>query len=245
MKKRFLITGMITLLAMLNLTLTSNFSWGSENQGSSLQAEYLQVINLLKQQIEENEKQIEGARKIYESIAGNKTQATTVKNQDLFLQHSHDIYPSPQIKYLQSMLKKHENYMYLVNIINSVNREEMMGALEKMAHQRIYEIINMRLKYNGIVEKAVSLQAFQDAEGRFTQIANFLNDINKTTDLREVFELQTRIRNMSSILQNEYAKLQMVRNLRDNEELLIDMQKRRLYGRIINSQLTSMPKVKL
>ncbi|WP_281431912.1 type IV secretion system protein, partial [Bartonella grahamii] len=85
---------------------------------------------------------------------------------------------------------------------------------------------------------------FQDAENRFTQIAGFLKDIDETKNLREVFELQTRIRNMSAALQNEYTKLQMIRNLSNNEEFLIEMQKRALYKKIVNNALTRVPQIK-
>ncbi|WP_375644211.1 type IV secretion system protein, partial [Bartonella sp. AP83NXGY] len=91
------------------------------------------------------------------------------------------------------------------------------AILSFVQHNILHDKLNQRLQYGGIIDKAVSLQTFQDAENRFTQIAGFLKDIDETKDLREVFELQTRIRNMSAVLQNEYTKLQMVRNLSNNE----------------------------
>ncbi|WP_375615522.1 MULTISPECIES: type IV secretion system protein [unclassified Bartonella] len=257
MKKRFIITGMITLLGMINLTLTSNFSWGSENKDSTAQTllpfskeEYLKIIELLKQQITTNENQIENAKKIHQSITESVKEQMNILQKRALLDRNN-------VHFLQDLLYQppHENYRRNVDIIHrhgyiepfitAVKGEDMRAIFSALPQKRIYNIINTRLNYNGIIEKAVSLQAFQDAEKRFTQIADFLNDIDKTTNLREVFELQTRIKSMSSMLQNEYTKLQMVRNLSNNEETLIDVQKRLLYKRIINSANKKIPQIRL
>lgn len=251
MKKQFVIIGMITFLAMLNLPLTSNFSWGSGNQDSTSKEEYLKIIDLLQQQIKENENQIENVKKVYQAIIGNKIAKPAIqdpryflKDPKYFLQKTLVIYPSPQKSYIGMKDHQFRNRAYIERLITSVNVEENRALFLSFPQQRMHDIINTRLNYNGIIEKAVSLQAFQNAEERFTQIANFLNDITKTKDLREVFELQTRIRNMSSLLQNEYAKLQIVRNLSNNEETLIDIQKRMLYKKIINSANRGIPDIK-
>ncbi|WP_375681560.1 MULTISPECIES: type IV secretion system protein [unclassified Bartonella] len=272
MKKRFIITGMITLLGMINLTLTSNFSWGSDNKDSTAQTllpfskeEYLKIIELLKQQITTNESQIENAKKIHQSITGNAKKihqpitesesesetkdlehtihTLTTKSIHYFLQDPP--YPSPHKNYKNMGSSLFKMYSYIEVLMTAVNGEDYRAIFSSLPQKKIYDIINTRLNYNGIVEKAVSLQAFQDAEKRFTQIADFLNDIDKTTNLREVFELQTRIKSMSSMLQNEYTKLQMVRNLSNNEKTLIDIQKRLLYKKIINSANKRIPPIRL
>ncbi|WP_375638003.1 MULTISPECIES: type IV secretion system protein [unclassified Bartonella] len=249
MKKRFIITGMITLLGMINLTLTSNFSWGSGTQGSTVQtpppfpeAEYLKIIDLLKQQIKANEDQIENTKKVYQSITGNK-QITREKLSKFLLKYS-PFYPSTHKTYKGLYEKNFEGHIYFERLITQIKGEEWRALLPETQHKIIYDILNARLQYSGVIDKAVSLQAFQDAENRFTQIADFLKDIDKTKDLREVFELQTRIRNMSAVLQNEYTKLQMVRNLSSNEEFLIEMQKRILYKRIMNNALKHVPQIR-
>uniref|UniRef100_UPI0035CF2C9B type IV secretion system protein n=1 Tax=Bartonella sp. OT172YNZD TaxID=3243572 RepID=UPI0035CF2C9B len=246
MKKRFIITGMITLLGMINLTLTSNFSWGSGTQGPTVQtpfpdakAIYLKIINLLKQQIKENENQIENAKKIHQSITGNRIQKPTIgESKSFFIQDLPSIYPK--------MLQQYHgiNVGQFQNLLLSVLNEEKRYTFWNLPQQQMRKIIDTRLKYSGIVDKAVSLQTFQDAENRFIQIVDFLNNIDKTKDLKEVFELQTRIKTMSAMLQNEYTKLQMVRNLSDNEEALTEIQKRKLYGKIIAYDNQNVPKVR-
>ncbi|UNF29018.1 hypothetical protein MNL13_07425 [Bartonella krasnovii] len=252
MKKRFIITGVITILAMLNLTLTTNFSWSSNPQDSTVQTlssfskeEYLKIIELLTQQIKTTEEKIEKTKKIHQSITGNRIQKPTIgKDKDFFLQDSPSLYPEAYIDYAAVDANTFKHFKYFESLIGNVRNEEQRYTFWYSTLKKMHEIINRRLQYSGIVEKAVSLQTFQDAEKRFTQITDFLNEIDKTKDLREVFELQTRIRNMSAMLQNEYTKLQMVRNLSDNEEVLIEIQKRKLYGKIMNYTINSMPKIK-
>ncbi|WP_375622438.1 MULTISPECIES: type IV secretion system protein [unclassified Bartonella] len=246
MKKRSIITGIVTLLAMMNLTLTSNFSWGSGTQGSTVQspfpvskAEYLAVIELLKQQIRTNENQIKNAKKIHQSITGNRIQKPTIgEDKSFFIQDSPSIYPKTSQNYSDIAPDQFQDLIY------SILEEEQRYNFWALPQQQMRQTINTRLKYSGIVDKAVSLQTFQDAENRFTQIVDFLNNIDKTKDLKEVFELQTRIKTMSAMLQNEYTKLQMVRNLSDTEETLIEIQKRKLYGKIIASDNQNVPKVR-
>ncbi|WP_375687978.1 MULTISPECIES: type IV secretion system protein [unclassified Bartonella] len=241
MKKRFIITGMITLLGMINLTLTSNFSWGSGTQGSTvkssfLKAEYLEIIKLLEQQIKTNENQIENAKKIHQSITGNRIQKPTIgENKNSFIQDLSSIYPKTQTNYQNITTEE------LKKRFNEIILEEKRYSFQHLPYDKIRETINTRLKYSGIVEKAVSFQTFQDAENRFKQMNDFLDKINKTKDLKEVFELQTRIKTMSAMIQNEYTKLQMVRNLSDDEETLIEIQKRKLYRKIVASNYKNMP----
>ncbi|WP_375672384.1 MULTISPECIES: type IV secretion system protein [unclassified Bartonella] len=244
MKKRFIITGMITLWGMINLTLTSNFSWGSGTQGSTVQipfskAEYLEIIKLLKQQIEENEKQIENAEKIHQFIIGHKVLTSTLgENFSFFLPVSPFVYPDPSTNY-QTTYVGHYRAVFRQLVL-----DEKRHGFQKLPYDKIREIINTRLKYSGIVEKAVSLQTFKDIDKRFRQVESFLEQINKTQDLKELFDLQTRIKTMSSMIQNEYTKLQMVRNLSDDEETLIELQKRKLYRKIVTFYNKNMPKIR-
>ncbi|WP_208434794.1 type IV secretion system protein [Bartonella taylorii] len=249
MKKRFIITGMITIWGMINLTLTSNLSWGSGTQSSTVQtpppfseAEYLKIIDLLKQQIKANEDQIENTKKVYQSITGNK-KIDRNELSELLLKHS-PFYPPTDKTYKGLYDKNFKGHSYFEKLMTETNADEWRVILPVVKHNIIYDKLNERLQYSGIIDKAVSLQTFQDAENRFTQIAGFLKDIDKTKDLREVFDLQTRIRNMSAVLQNEYTKLQMVRNLSNNEEFLIEMQKRILYKRIMNNALKRIPRIR-
>ncbi|WP_208433468.1 TrbJ/VirB5 family protein [Bartonella elizabethae] len=252
MKKRFILTGVMTLLAMLNLALTANFSWGSATQTPTVQTsspvskeEYVKIIELLTQQINTTEDQIKNVEQFYKSITGNKIKNLEI-NPNYFIKDSLFIYPTPHKTYVGMPTRQFRQRDHLERRMTRINIQEWRGLFLELGikKQQMYEIINKRLQYSGIVDKAVSLQAFEDVEKRFTQITNFVNDINQTKDLREVFDLQTRIRNMSAVLQNEYAKLQMVRNLSDNEELLIEIQKHKLYEKVMSNGHKRVPELK-
>ncbi|ACS52015.1 type IV secretion system protein [Bartonella grahamii] len=244
MRKILTITGMITLFGMINLTLTSNFSWGSTTQDSTVQipfskANYLEIIKLLKQQIEETKKQIENAKKIHQSIIGPKIPPYTLGDTfSFFIPVSPFDYPDTKTNY-QAIYVGHYR-----NLFRKLVLEEKRDSFQKLPYYKIREIINTRLKYSGIIEKAVSLQTFKDIENRFKQVKDFLDKINNTKDLKELFDLQTRIKTMSSMIQNEYTKLQMVRNLSDDEETLIEIQKRKLYSKIVASYNKRMPEIR-
>ncbi|QEE12888.1 hypothetical protein MNL01_08230 [Bartonella krasnovii] len=265
MKKQFVITGIIVLWGMMNLTpsnaedslpasspvTTSPPPTPTQTPSSPLSLDYTkitEIIDLLKKQIEESEKQIKKTQEINQSITGNRIQKPTIgekpaqntagskEGKSFFLEDSYFIYPTPQKYYA------HINHGTLETSILTINTEE-----KRLGHWTapiLHRIISKRLKYHAIVAKAVSLQAIQEAEKRFTYIVDLVNNINKTKDLREVSELQTRIRNMSAMLQNEFAKLEMVKSLSNDEMALIDIQKRKRYGFIVNHKHERMVSIK-
>ncbi|WP_208442393.1 type IV secretion system protein, partial [Bartonella raoultii] len=209
--------------------------------------EYQEIVELLKKQIKATEDQIQKTEEVYQSITGNRIGNLKIKDYtDYLLQQSSSIYPSPHKSYVGMRSHEFKNRPYVERLMTTVNSEEFRGLFLSlsMTKEFMYNIVNRRLQYNAIVDKIVSLQTFQDAEKRFTQITNFVNDIGTTKDLREIFELQTRIRSMSAILQNEYAKLQMVKNLSSNEELLLEIQKRKLYEKVISNAHTLVPQLR-
>ncbi|WP_273755839.1 type IV secretion system protein [Bartonella sp. MM73XJBT.G] len=212
---------------------------------------YLEIIELLKKQIEENKKQIKKTQEINHSITGNRIQKPTIgekatestaaqgqrTNQKFFLHDPHLIFIYPAREEPSQKISNPQ----LVSLFRKINSEEkrILGriALDLRAE------FNKRLKYNSIIAKATSLKTLQDAEKRFTYIVNLLNNINKTKDLREASELQVRIKNMLAMLQNESAKLEMVRSLNDNEMIFSDIQKQTVYKRFYNSEYTKMPTI--
>ncbi|WP_273755841.1 type IV secretion system protein [Bartonella sp. MM73XJBT.G] len=264
MKKQFVITGIIVLLAMLNLTRsnaevkvvfepapTPSPSFPTQTPSSPLSLDYTkitEIIDLLKKQIEENEKQIKKTQEINQSITGNRIQKPTIgekpaqntagqkKDKSFFLEDSYFIYPTPR-RYYTGI-----HHGVLETSILTINKEEK--RIGYWTPRILHSAISKRLKYNAIVAKAVSLQAIQEAEKRFTYILDLVNNINKTKDLREVSELQTRIRNMSAMLQNEFAKLEMVKSLSNDEMALIDIQKRKRYGFIVDHKNKNMVSIR-
>ncbi|QEE12886.1 hypothetical protein MNL01_08215 [Bartonella krasnovii] len=256
MKKRFVITGIIVLLTMLNLTPSNaevkvefgpspapSSPFPPQISSSTLSLDYTkitEIIDLLNKQIEENKKQIKKTQEINQSITGNRIQTPTIgekTKQSFFLHDPHLIFIYPALEEPSQKISNPQ----LVRLFRKINSEEK-DIFRRAAHDLRVEF-NQRLKYNSIIAKATSLKTLQDAEKRFTYIVNLLNNINKTKDLREASELQVRIKNMLAMLQNESAKLEMVRSLNDNEMIFSDMQKQAVYKRFYNSQYNKMPTI--
>ncbi|WP_330168324.1 type IV secretion system protein [Bartonella grahamii] len=237
MRKILIITGMITLLGMINLTLTSNFSWGSGTQdltvkipSSVLKEEYLKLFKLLEKKTELSKKQLDETLKIYDSITGNRVTKKILPKDDIlyFLQSPQSIYPKPQPIYNILTYGMHRNsmvyfYRYIYGILMN-EKYHIPTPLKQMNTE-----INTRLKYRGAIAKAISLQALQHAEKRFERITNLLNATNKTQDLKEAAKLQVELKYMLAMIQNESIKIQMVRNLINNEKAIIDTQRVRIY----------------
>ncbi|WP_330169331.1 type IV secretion system protein [Bartonella grahamii] len=252
MRKILIITGMITLLGMINLTLTSNFSWGSGTQDSTVQIpvsvlkeEYLQLFKLLEKKTELSKKQLDETLKIYDSITGNRVTKKILPKDDIlyFLQNPQSIYPKPQPIYnvltygmhssSMPLFYKHYIYSILVN-----EKYHIPTPLKQMNTE-----INTRLKYRGAIAKAISLQALQHAEKRFERITNLLNTTNKTQDLKEAAKLQAELKYMLAMIQNESIKIQMVKNLINSEKAIIDTQRVRIYLPALKSNQT-MPAIR-
>ncbi|WP_375609828.1 MULTISPECIES: type IV secretion system protein [unclassified Bartonella] len=265
MRKIFIITGMIIAFGLPNLAYSfvtsipnpevihDSYTSASKKTAkppaekppaekplSTSAKEYLKIIELLKEQVEAQKKRISKDADIYHSVMGNRVinRLMSPNNMDYFFQNPELIYPVPKLRYnnKDTMSQK------LMNIIAGVIMKEKRPHM--LPNDQIRTMVNERLKYSGIVSKAVSLRAFQDAKKRFIQITNFLNDIDKTRSLSEVAELQVYIKIMLALLHNESLKLQMIRNLSNNEEFLIDIQKRKIYGNIVNTLNRQMPRIR-
>ncbi|WP_375666749.1 type IV secretion system protein [Bartonella sp. TT121SHDZB] len=253
MKKIFIITGMAISLIMPNLALASfDFKWGHspnpyvlKRKSSSLPQtkEHLEVIELLKEQLEVQKKQEDKESYISYFLRGNRVVNGVLQKNDMryFFQDPQLIYPVPKMRYNRND-QSDPMFLRLQWLINSILTKEK--RYDVWSNNQMRTIINARLQYSGIVAKAISLQAFQDAQKRFTQIARFLNNIDKTKDLSEVSKLQVHIKTMLAMLHNESVKLQMIRNLSNNEEALIDIQKRKLYGNIVHPGHKDMPRIR-
>ncbi|WP_175869569.1 type IV secretion system protein [Bartonella gabonensis] len=251
MKKQVIITGIITLLGSLSLTLADanskkpdDHSVVNPNDPSTLSPEEKksEIIKLLKRQIKESKTQFQKTEEIYQSITGNKIQDKIKKNPNHHFFYDPALnYPSPHKTYMGLTPRQFKNMPYLESLMTQTNIEEHRIMFSYMKSDEMRNIINKRLEYSGIIAKAVSLQTLLDADKRFTQIVDLLNDINKTEDLKDIFELQASIRHMSAMIQNEYAKLQMVINLSDNQEPFIDIQKRKLHQKIFDVSNKNVP----
>ncbi|PIT70421.1 conjugal transfer protein, partial [Bartonella tribocorum] len=119
------------------------------------------------------------------------------------------------------------------------NHPDVAQLLPKILHQENEadrSAITKRIRRAAAIDKAISLQVFEEAENRFQQISKLVKKINATADLKNIAELQARIKSMLAMIQNEETKLQMVAHLQNAEQALIDQQKKTLSRRVFSSQ---------
>lgn len=173
-------------------------------------------------------------QKIYDSITGSRTTTKARKNDGSWF------LIGPQFIY-DSSKKTHVAAQFPEFINKVIAEENNFRALNSLNSHTIRASINARSQYAAIVDKAVSLQTFQEAENRFSQITQLLMEIDKTEDLKSIAELQARMKSMLAMIQNETAKLQMIVHLRNAEQALINQQKQKRTMQILSSENKTMP----
>ncbi len=165
-----------------------------------------------------------------QSIMGNKASGTSQEKYTSFF------FKDPQLVY--NSKKKHADISASFEKI----RKEEEEVSTSLAEAR--ESIEKRSEYAALVDKAISLQAFQQTENRSKKILELLNEIDKTKDLKSIADLQAQIKGKLAMIQNEATKLQMVAYLRNTEQELISQQKQKRNLKILNSKSREMPTIR-
>lgn len=228
MKKVIIVIAVI--LGTMNSAMAWNWGWSpakglfssdpakKENKPTTPQ-HYLEIIELLK-------KQLEQTQKTHQSITENRQLGVEQTDYtSFFLKNPELVYNEDEISDISASVK---------NILQK----------ENTSIQESRDTINKRMQYAIVADKAVSLKTFQDAEDRFKQIAELIEKINTTADLKGIAELQARMKGVQAMIQNEATKLQMVNYSRNAEQALIKQKKYKRNMNILNSKNTKMPNIK-
>ncbi|WP_375645958.1 type IV secretion system protein [Bartonella sp. TT29SHDZB] len=178
-------------------------------------------------------KQLEETKKIRESITGSPKFDT--KN----LKSAQTDHSSFFLKNPENLYNRNKTSALSTSLENILKEEEIPISVHESS-----SFINKRSQYAAVTDKAVSLKTFEEANNRFQQIEELLNEIKTTKDLKSIAELQAYIIGMLAKLQNETAKLQMVAHLRNAEHALIKQQKDKHNIKILNSKNTKMPTIR-
>ncbi|WP_336287516.1 type IV secretion system protein [Bartonella sp. CB60] len=187
--------------------------------------QYAELIDLIKKHLEINTAIKQHLDK--NMVEHEKTRIVrAVDDANFFLKHPELIYD------------KNKN-SDILELVEKVRKEESSNSISVER-----QLIDKRSQNAAIVDKAVSLQTFQEAEKRFDQILILLSEISKTEDLKGIAELQAQIKGRLAMIQNETAKLQMVAHLRNAEQTLISQQKRERNIRMLSSKNTVMPTIR-
>ncbi|EJF89663.1 hypothetical protein ME1_00433 [Bartonella vinsonii subsp. arupensis OK-94-513] len=197
---------------------------------------YVDLIELIKQQLEINKQQLKKTEETHESVTQNRKLGTN-QLEAIKTDHTSFFLKDPQSIYNEN------NYDIFVSKFKSLNdiikEEKISNSIDEARKS-----IEGRKQYAAIIDKVVSLRTFQESENRFKQISELVEQINVTTDLKGIAELQARIKGMLAMIQNETAKLQMVAHSRNAEQALISQQKQKRNMRILNSKNKEMPTIR-
>ncbi|PIT69121.1 type IV secretion system protein [Bartonella tribocorum] len=214
-------------------SLSSIFGSSSSNLSKPTPPQEKKIIIRPKDLIELAKKQLEETKKIHQSITGNRQLG--IKNPtELLTDQSSFFLKNPEIIYNKGI------HSAISQSFESILKEERTPD----SLQESRDIIVKRIQYASFVDKAVSLQAFQETKNRFEYIEKLLSEIKKTQDLKSIAELQSHIMGTLAMIQNETTKLYMVAHLRNAEQSLIRQQKDKHNVRILNSKNTQIPTIK-
>ncbi|WP_375682384.1 type IV secretion system protein [Bartonella sp. AP40SXNS] len=262
MKKRFIITGMITLLGMINLAHAKDFD--RNHLGSSmplhllraqilselhtkqnspapppppaLPAEYLELIKLLKKEeiIELLKKQLALKKEQLSQI--EKTYQAITKNQKTNpkqIDFSSFFLQEPKSLYKKNLLLR-ESYQKILEEENKIS-----GTFDQMS-----KAISEHLQSVSVLDKVVSLETFQEANNRFQYLRDLLDEVQTKETLKDTADLQAHIDGSLAMIQNEFIKMEMVAHLRDAEYSLIKRKRRELDMKIFNHEKKEMPSIR-
>ncbi|WP_375671551.1 type IV secretion system protein, partial [Bartonella sp. SD1336NMGDW] len=204
MKKRFIITGMITIWGMLNLapayandaSISVHFASSSPAAVSppAPPAEYLElitllkkgeIIELLKKQLELKKEQLSQTEKTYQAITNSqKTAPQKMDFSSFFLKEPESLYKSDTLS--------RESYQKVLKDEDKISESfDQMGRL-------LFE----RLEFFSILNKAISLKSFEKVEKRFKYLKSLFDELQKKENLKDIADLQAHIDSSLAMIQN-------------------------------------------
>lgn len=169
------------------------------------------------------------ADKIYRSITGIR---------------DFNIQDSPRYKHFSSGLQS----LYAQNLQGDLKkfsaevRNTQARFLSSLANVRaVHNAIENSRQLVALNDKALSLQSFEEAEGRFRQIQELSSKVSEAQDMKAVSDLQAILKGKQAMIQNEMTKLQMIAHMSEAEQALIDQRNRELNKKILSSANIGMP----
>ncbi|WP_375639380.1 type IV secretion system protein [Bartonella sp. MF74HXZ] len=193
----------------------------------TLPAEYLEIIELLKKRLELKKEQLSQTEKTYQAITKNqKTAPQKIDFSSFFLKEPESLYKSDKLS--------RESYQKVLEEENKI-----YASFEQMG-----KAISRRLQFASILDKAVSLETFENVENRFKYLQHLLDEIQKKENLKDTADLQAHIDGSLAMIQNEFIKMEMVAHLRNAEQSLIKKKKRELSMKFFNHETKGMPTIR-
>ncbi|EPN9162943.1 type IV secretion system protein [Escherichia coli] len=128
----------------------------------------------------------------------------------------------------QSMLKNFESQ------IDGMNRSEAMSFVkQKMAEKGAYD-------------RVMAQKAYDNQMAELNNIQSLTNQIDSTTSMKQISDLQARIQTAQGAIQGEQTKLQLMSMLQQSQDKMLQQQKQYAQKRYVigaDSDDISMPKI--
>ncbi|WP_212112766.1 type IV secretion system protein [Bartonella queenslandensis] len=189
--------------------------------------EYLEIIELLKKQLELKKKQLSQIEKTYQAITkGQTTQPNQIDFSSFFLKE-------PEFLYTNSKLSR-ESYQKVLE-----EEDRISGNFDQMS-----KTISERLQSIPVLDKVASLENFQNIESRFQYLKNLFDELQTKQNLKDIADLQAHIDGTLAMIQNESIKMEMVAYLRDAEHSLIKRKRRELDMMFFDHEKSDMPRIR-
>ncbi|WP_208434790.1 type IV secretion system protein [Bartonella taylorii] len=183
-----------------------------------------EIIELLKKQLALKKEQLSQTEKTYQAITNSQKTAPQKIDFSSFL------LKEPELIYKSETLSR-ESYQKVLEEENKIS-----GSFDQMG-----KTISGRLQFASILDKAVSLETFENVENRLKYLKELLDEIQTKENLKDTADLQAHIDGSLAMIQNESIKMEMVAHLRNAEQSLIKRKRRELDMKIFDHEKKGMP----
>ncbi|WP_375646097.1 type IV secretion system protein [Bartonella sp. CM87QHHN] len=142
-----------------------------------------------------------------------------------------------------SFFLKEPESLYKSDKLSRKSYQEVLEDENKVSgpFDQMGKAISGRLQFASILDKAVSLETFENVENRFQYLRDLLDEVQKKENLKDTADLQAHIDGSLAMIQNEFIKMEMVAHLRDAEQSLIKRKRRELDMKIFDHEKKGMP----
>ncbi|WP_273789361.1 type IV secretion system protein [Bartonella sp. ML70XJBT] len=190
-------------------------------------AEYLEIIELLKKQLALKKEQLSQTEKAYQAITkSQKTGSQQIDFSSFFLKEPESLYKNDKLS--------RESYQKVLE-----EEEKISGTFDEMS-----KVISGRLQSASVLDKAVSLENFENVENRFQYIGNLFDELQTKENLKDIASFQAHIDSTLAMIQNEFIKMEMVAYLRNAEQSLIKRKRRELDMKLFDHGKNGMPRIR-
>ncbi|WP_208434793.1 type IV secretion system protein [Bartonella taylorii] len=268
MKKRFIITGMITIWGMINLAHASNSpqtdacnfltlgkaQYEQRNTGkdsSGLREKCAQSPSPVPQpqpapsaeysEILQLLKKGEIIELLKKQLALKKEQLSQTEKTYQAITNSQKT--APQKIDFSSFLLKEPELIYKSETLSRESYQKVLEEENKISGtlDQVGNSIFARLEFISTLDKALTLKTFENVENRFQYLKELFDELQTKENLKDIADLQAHIDGSLAMIQNESIKMQMVAHLRNAERSLIKRKRRELDMKIFDHEKKGMP----